>query len=160
METIREQEQKQLDELRSEISKLDRKIRDSKEKRSRMASERDRLVKRLSEIRTGPKKSDNLFVKCIDIKVYILEWIEEWNSVYGYGGQAQLSREANVSPKTIRGITNNDQSYCFVSWRLADKLMTHIQRQDIMSDIELYDHSQVHWRRKPAEPPVSKYYEE
>lgn len=117
-----------------EIKQIDEQIAPLRNRRTFLASERDRLKKYRYEPRTFEVRSgmgQGLYVQTRYFMPYINEWIFKYNAEHGgAGGQRTLSARSSVSAKNIRSYNNGTITHAGIL--SVDRLLTAIDRQDVM----------------------------
>lgn len=144
----------QLGSVRAKIEKLDSEIKQRKNKRDKLRSERDRLTHYLSNGRTFNRdwQHDSHYILCSEFAIYIKRYLDE----NGKGSLLALSKSSSVGTRTIRDIRNKTRKY--ISVMTADRLLTAMGIPRVLDTFEQIPKSMVFGR--PPKPPESQYYEE
>lgn len=141
-ESLLSDDERKLGEVRAEIMKLNGQIVYLQRTREKLKKERRKLGTRLAEPSTGTNNgADSLAVPRTQLALEILAWYAEYEDEMGTmkGAQRILSMRSKVSTKEIRtivrGPTASDKTpRKFVTYRVADRILTAINRQDALTD--------------------------
>lgn len=147
----------------NEIAKIEEQIETMATKLKKLREKRIRLRKAFYDGRTGELRgSDSQLVMIGDIREPIAQWIELYDRQHGgRGGQLMLSIRSTVSARLIRKIVNGSTNgKRFVTLQTADRLLRGADMGERISNLEWFSPTNGDWRKKPPQPPESKYYEE
>jgi len=121
--------------LREEISALDKRMFKMKERRARLALERDDMVK--AEANTAGIRNpsnDEFYVSIADVACLLAEHFDVVDE-----SKANLARRAEVHVRTIRRILNGGYSgEEYITLRVADKLCTAMGHYGLASTLQWY----------------------
>ena len=154
-----------LSRITREIATIDRRLSPLKDRRAVLASERDRLRKMMYETPTFQNRTgagQGLYVHTTHFMPQVNEWIENYNTEHGKGGQQVLARKASISAKNIRSYNNGTITYAGMV--TVDRILTAIDRHDIFDSLPFktaveikLGHGMI---RDIPQPPPTQYYED
>lgn len=121
--------------LREEISALDKHMFKMKERRTRLARERDDMVKaEANTVGIRNSSNDEFYVSITDVACLLAEHFDAFHET-----KINLARRAEVNVRTIRRILNGGyDGEKYITLRVADKLCTAMGHYGLATTLQWY----------------------
>ena len=147
--------------LTEDIAQMDTELRTLKQRLTNARIERDRIRKVLYETPTFERRNGSgqgFYIHVRYIVPYIETWLNEYNATNGQGAVNMLSLRSGIHAHTIRSYRTGGISHIGII--SADRLLTAIDRYDILDSLPLVTYAEITTRHRNPQPPPSQYFEE